>query len=228
MDVLALLDHLSIERVCAVGMSLGAKTLPHVATIAPERVARMILVSATPRFPESTCDLFGAAAAASHTSEEWATMRERHVHGDRQIEALFALPRAFAEDPSDMVFTRERLGAITARTLIVAGDRDPLYPVVLAVELYRGITDASLRVVRRGGHGPILMSSVRTSCGSRSRSRWTLSATSRAAQAERSPAFSTYRPWRALVNSWMRTPSSAENRSKRMPMPAAVPSAVDA
>ena len=35
------------------------------------------------------------------------------------------------------------------------GDRDPLYPVELAVELFRGIPNAALWVVPNGGHGPI-------------------------------------------------------------------------
>ncbi len=35
------------------------------------------------------------------------------------------------------------------------GDRDPLYPVEQAVELLRGIPNASLWVVPNGGHGPI-------------------------------------------------------------------------
>jgi pimeloyl-ACP methyl ester carboxylesterase len=155
LDVLALLDHLGIERVRAVGMSLGAKTLLHVATIAPSRVSRMILVSATPRFPEATRALFRAAASAPHAPAEWTAMRAQHVHGDEQIAALWKLPHAFAADPTDMTFTAERLRAIAATTLIVAGDRDPLYPVELAVELYRGIPTASLWVVPGGGHGPI-------------------------------------------------------------------------
>jgi pimeloyl-ACP methyl ester carboxylesterase len=54
-----------------------------------------------------------------------------------------------------MSFTADRLSAIGAPTLIVAGDRDPLYPVELAVELYRGIPRAFLWVVPNGGHGPI-------------------------------------------------------------------------
>jgi len=155
LDVLALLDHLAIERVRAVGMSLGAKTLLHVATLAPARVDRMILVSATPRFPAATRALFRAAASAPHSPEEWSQMRAQHVHGDEQIAALFRLPDAFADDPTDMSFTAERLGAIAATTLIVAGDRDPLYPVELAVELYRGIPASFLCVVPGGGHGPI-------------------------------------------------------------------------
>jgi pimeloyl-ACP methyl ester carboxylesterase len=54
-----------------------------------------------------------------------------------------------------MSFTTEHLSKIAARTLVVSGDRDPLYPVELAVELYRGIRNASLYVVPGGGHGPI-------------------------------------------------------------------------
>lgn len=155
LDVLTLLDRLEIERVRAVGMSLGAKTLLHVATLAPARVDRMILVSPTPRFPDATRALFRGAAAAAHSPEEWAAMRAQHVHGDEQIAALWKLPAGFASDTTDMSFTAERLRAITATTLIVAGDRDPLYPVELAVELYRAIPGSSLWVVPNGGHGPI-------------------------------------------------------------------------
>jgi pimeloyl-ACP methyl ester carboxylesterase len=154
-DVLDLLDRLGIARVRAVGMSLGAKTLLHVATMAPARVSRMILVSATPRFPEATRAAFRASAGAERGKEEWDLLRARHLHGDPQIAALLRLPAAFAEGPRDMDFDAERLAGISAATLLVAGDRDPLYPVELAVELYRGIPKAMLCVVPGGGHGPI-------------------------------------------------------------------------
>ncbi len=55
-----------------------------------------------------------------------------------------------------MNFTAESLSRITARTLIVHGDRDPFYPVELAVELLRGIPNSALWVVPNGGHGPDL------------------------------------------------------------------------
>src|SRR5260370_38956737 len=51
LDVFAMLDHLGIEKFKAIGMSLGAKTLLHVATQQPARVEAMVLVSATPYFP---------------------------------------------------------------------------------------------------------------------------------------------------------------------------------
>ena len=52
LDVFALLDQLGVERFSAMGMSLGAKTLLHVATQQPSRVEAMVLVSAAPYFPE--------------------------------------------------------------------------------------------------------------------------------------------------------------------------------
>lgn len=155
LDVIEIMDHTGLARVEAVGVSLGAKTLLHVVTEAPNRIETMVLVSPTPRFPEATRTLFRGWAAAEHSPEEWKAMRAQHVHGDAQIAALWQLPARFADDPSDMSFTQDRLRTISARTLIVAGDRDPLYPVELAVELYRAIPRAALCVVPGGGHGPI-------------------------------------------------------------------------
>jgi pimeloyl-ACP methyl ester carboxylesterase len=154
-DVAAILDVLGVDRVRAVGLSLGAKTLLHLACAAPDLVTAMVLVSAAPRFPEATRALFRGAASTDHPAEEWARMRALHVHGDAQIAALFGLPARFADDPSDMSFTPERLSAIAARTLVVAGDRDPFYPVELAVELYRAIPRSSLWVVPDGMHVPV-------------------------------------------------------------------------
>ena len=158
LDVIALLDHLGVRRVSAIGMSLGAKTLLHVATIEPDRVDAMVLVSATPRFPDSLRAAAGAftrEALARLSDDERAFLRGRHVHGDRQIEALYDMTRSFATSHDDMAFTAAALARITARTLIVHGDRDHLYPVELAVELFRGIPRSALWVVPHGGHGPI-------------------------------------------------------------------------
>ena len=87
--------------------------------------------------------------------EEWTFHRQRHLHGDDQIRSLFAQMRALKDDHDDMAFTAATLAPITARTLIVHGDRDPLYPVELALEMYRAIPASALWVVPNGGHGPI-------------------------------------------------------------------------
>jgi pimeloyl-ACP methyl ester carboxylesterase len=157
-DVLALLDHLGLDCVKAIGLSLGAKTLLHIATAQAARVASMVLVSAAPYFPAPL-----RAAAAQFTREsfdrlseaERHALRARHVHGDGQILGLYDMTRSFATSVDDMAFTPPRLGTITARTLIVHGDRDPCYPVEMAIELFRGIPRSALWVVPDGAHGPI-------------------------------------------------------------------------
>jgi len=157
-DILALLDHLGLERVRAIGMSMGAKTLLHLATMAQARVDAMVLVSATPRFPPPlrlAAAEFTDAALDALPDAARADLHARHRHGDDQLRWLYAMTRSFATSEDDMAFTAETLSRITARTLIVHGDRDPLYPVDLAVELFQGIPSASLWVVPHAGHGPI-------------------------------------------------------------------------
>jgi len=40
--------------------------------------------------------------------------------------------------------------------LIVQGDRDPLYPVEISVEMARAIRQSSLWIIPNGGHGPVI------------------------------------------------------------------------
>jgi pimeloyl-ACP methyl ester carboxylesterase len=154
-DIFALLDRLGINRVKAIGMSAGANTLLHMATQQPARIAAMIHVSGTPRFPDQARAIMKTMTEEGRSPAEWAEMRGRHRLGDDQIRALWRYAREFADDRNDMNFTAATLSTITASTLIVHGDRDPLYPVEQAIELFRGIPDASLWVVPNGGHGPI-------------------------------------------------------------------------
>ena len=155
LDIFGLLDHLGIERFKAIGLSAGAKTLLHMATQQPSRVEAMVLVSATPHIPEPARAIMRMMTLESRTEEDWAQMRHWHTHGDDQIRALWQQGVDFATSHHDMNFTAASLSTISARTLIVHGDRDPLYPVELAVELYRGIPASALWVVPHGGHGPI-------------------------------------------------------------------------
>src|SRR3954447_10604241 len=137
---------------------MGAKTLLHLTTVDPDRIDAMVLVSATPHFVASL-----RSAAARYTAEafeqlpatERDTLRARHVHGDAQVLKLYEMTRSFATRYDDMAFTPSRLAPIRARTLIVHGDRHPLYPIELAIELFRGIGGSALWVVPNGAHGPI-------------------------------------------------------------------------
>ena len=63
--------------------------------------------------------------------------------------------RGLADNYEDVNFTPPYLSTITADTLIVFGDRDPLYPVSIAFEMYKAIPRSALWVVPDGGHGPV-------------------------------------------------------------------------
>jgi pimeloyl-ACP methyl ester carboxylesterase len=155
LDVFALLDHLGIERVKAIGLSGGGITLLHMSTRQPSRVASMVVVSAPPYFPEKARAIQAAFSEEMFSETERRAMRLRHVHGDDQIQALVAQTRRFAVNHHDVNFTPAVLSAITADTLIVFGDRDFLYPVSIAFELHAAIPRSYLWVVPNGGHGPI-------------------------------------------------------------------------
>ena len=154
-DVFALLDRIGVPRVKAIGLSMGAKTLLHMATQQPARIDAMVLVSATPYFPAQARAAMAQLSVDTFSGTDWAAQRLRHPQGDDQIRMLFEQMRALKDSHDDMAFTPPLLATITARTLIVHGDRDPLYPVELAMEMYRSIPASALWVVPNGGHGPI-------------------------------------------------------------------------
>lgn len=153
LDVFALLDRLEIERIKVIGLSGGGITALHMGTIQPARVAAMVAISAPPTFPAQARAIQRIYSEAMLGEAERLRMRERHQR-EGQLETLFAQVNAFAEG-DDPNFTAAQLGTITAQTLIVFGDRDPLYPVSLAVDLRQAIPRSWLWVVPNGGHGPV-------------------------------------------------------------------------
>ena len=155
LDVFALLDSLEIERCKAIGVSGGAKTLIHMATQQPNRAEALVLASATPYFPPQARAIMSQMTPENRSDEEWQLMRQWHKHGDEQIRALWRHGNSFKDSYDDMNFTPPYLSTITARTLIVHGDRDPLYPANIAMELYEAIPRSYLWMIPNGGHGSI-------------------------------------------------------------------------
>ena len=155
LDVLALLRHLGIPRIKAIGLSGGGITLLHVATLQPSAVESMVVISAPPYFPPEARVTMRQFSETAIGEAEMARMRQRHKYGDAQLRQLFSMARGFADSYDDVNFTPPYLSTIAAETLIVFGDRDPLYPVSLAIELRRAIPRSYLWVVPNGGHGPV-------------------------------------------------------------------------
>jgi pimeloyl-ACP methyl ester carboxylesterase len=155
LDVFALLDHLGIDQIKAIGMSGGGNTLLHMATQQPGRITAMALVSAVSYYPEQPRTIMRSYSADKLTDDEWRIHRQRHQHGDEQIRALFKHGQSFADEYHDMSFIPPYLATITARTLIVSGDRDALVPVHIALEMFNAIPHSYLCIVPNGGHVPV-------------------------------------------------------------------------
>ena len=154
-DVEGLLRHLGLTRVKAIGLSGGGITLLHMATAAHACIESMVIVSAPPYFPEQARALQRETSESMFGEVQMDLMRKRHKNGDAQIQQLFGYSRGLADRYDDVNFTPPYLSRIAADTLIVFGDRDPLYPVSLAFELRTAIPRAHLWVVPDGGHVPV-------------------------------------------------------------------------
>ncbi len=155
LDVIALLRHLQLDAVKAIGLSGGGVVLLHVATLAPALVETMVLVSAPPYFPEQARAVQRRFSPAMLGDADVARLRRVHIHGEEQIARLFAWTRAMGDTYDDVNFTPPLLSTISAETLIVFGDRDPLYPVAMATDLKEAIPRSYLWIVPNGGHGPV-------------------------------------------------------------------------
>jgi pimeloyl-ACP methyl ester carboxylesterase len=155
LDVFALLETLGVTEFKAMGISTGGMTLLHMATQQPSRVEAMVLIGATIYFPEQARVIMRQCTVESLTPEDYERLRQIHKHGDEQIHALRRQFYGFKDSYDDMNFTGPYLSTITARTLIVHGDRDAFFPVPIPVEMYRSIPNSALWIIPEGEHVPI-------------------------------------------------------------------------
>jgi pimeloyl-ACP methyl ester carboxylesterase len=158
--VLQLLDRLGVTHFAAMGLSSGAMTLLHMATSQPQRLESLVLVSATTHFPAQARAIMRAASLRTMPPPVQAMYLACATRGEGQIQALIGQFNALADNEDDMRFTPPQLATITARTLVVHGDRDRFFPVDIALTLYQSIPDAALWVVPGGEHVPIYAATV--------------------------------------------------------------------
>ncbi|CAN5277373.1 3-oxoadipate enol-lactonase [soil metagenome] len=141
-DILSLLDDLGVERFSFLGLSLGGMVGMWLASQVPERVERLALccTSALMPAPEAWEERArnardnGTSSLAPTVVERWFTPAFREASPDTVEWAEDMIHRtpdegyaACCEAIRDMDL-RDRLGSITAPTLIVAGEEDPATP----------------------------------------------------------------------------------------------------
>jgi pimeloyl-ACP methyl ester carboxylesterase len=159
-DVFLLLEKLGVGRFSAMGMSSGGMALLHMATSQPNRIDSMVLISATSHFPDQARAILRGASFEKMPQQVQEMYRECAKRGDAQIRQLITQFNALHKNYDDMNFTAQTMSTITARTLVVHGDRDRFFPVEIPVSIYRSIRNAALWIIPGGDHVPIYDSTV--------------------------------------------------------------------
>ncbi len=154
-DLFVLMEKIGIKQCSALGMSTGGMILLHMATMQPDKIVSMVLISATLNFPEQARIVMRNASLSTMPAPVQHMYRECAKRGEEQIRQLISQFNAFHNNYDDMNFSAENLNDITARTLIIHGDRDKFFPVEIPIKIHRSIPKSSLWVIPNGEHVPV-------------------------------------------------------------------------
>lgn len=166
----AMLDALGYDRVDVLGVSLGGVVAQQLAHQAPRRVRRLVLAATGPGLggaPGSPRVLLALATPRRYYQPDYYRRIAGRIYGGqarRDPDALLhGSPARFVERPSVRGYLGQLyaiagwtslpwLHRIRQRTLVLAGDDDPIVPLLNGRILVRRIPDARLHVVDGGGH----------------------------------------------------------------------------
>jgi 3-oxoadipate enol-lactonase len=141
-DAIAVLDACGIARAHLCGISLGGMTAMTIAQQWPDRVLKLVLCNTSAYLPprdawQTRIDgvrATGLAANADAAIERWFTPEFRRAQPEKveYIRELFLAtdPRGYAACATAIrdMDLRETIKSITARTLVIAGAKDPATP----------------------------------------------------------------------------------------------------
>jgi 3-oxoadipate enol-lactonase len=165
-DLVALLDHLGIERAHIAGVSLGGMTAMWMGIHAPERVDRLVLCCTSAKLgpPETwseraaTVRVQGTGAVAEAGVGRWLTEPYRRSHPEVAAE----LQAMIASTPADgyaaccaiieHMDLEPRLGAIRAPTLVISAAQDPSTPPEHGERIAAAIPGARYELLDPGAH----------------------------------------------------------------------------
>jgi pimeloyl-ACP methyl ester carboxylesterase len=171
-DAIAVLDAAKVDSAAVYGISMGGMIAQELAISQPERVRALVLGASTPGGNRHTLpddevlDFVRRRPGMPHEEGVWAsvpynygrTTRERHA--DRIAEDVKQRLR-FAPDPDGYRAqmeaarwhdTSERLGSVSAPTLVLHGTEDRLVPIANGRLLADGIPGARFEVLKGAAH----------------------------------------------------------------------------
>ncbi|GGX71102.1 alpha/beta fold hydrolase [Streptomyces anandii] len=165
-DVVALLDHLKIERCVLVGHSMGGMIAQTIALAQPERVESLVLVGSISRMTYSRGrGLLMAASTLVPFKLFVAANIQRAFAPGHPREDIRRHIRASAATPREVVMTcysamrafdvLDRLGEIRVPVLLVHGYHDIQLPVRQMLRMAKACPDAEVRVIDAGHEIPL-------------------------------------------------------------------------
>lgn len=165
-DVLALLDHLEIERFVLVGHSMGGMISQTITLAHPERVERLVLVNSIGRMTYSRGrGLLMAVSTRVPFKLFVAANIQRAFAPGYPREEIRSYIRASSATPREVVRTLygamrafdvlDRLGEVSTPTLLVHGYYDIQLPVAQMLRMAKAYQDAEVRILDAGHELPV-------------------------------------------------------------------------
>lgn len=165
-DVLALLDGLGVDRFSYAGVSLGGAIGLQLALTVPHRLDRLVVLASAAQFPDPPSWKERADRVRAEGTEflvpsrigAWVTpefAEARPEETERLLQMLRSTPPEGYAVCCESVGTfdvRDRLGEITAPTLVFAGGEDPATPPETVWVIAEGIPGAQFVVIPHASH----------------------------------------------------------------------------
>ena len=167
-DVVALLDHLKIEKVAFVGLSIGGMIAQHLAIHHPNRLRCAVVCCSTSAIPVTVRPVWDERIAAvegggmqtqvATTLERWFTAPYRAAHPDvtewiggmirnTPVAGFVGCGRAI----QGLNITAE-LATIKLPVLILAGEKDPGLPPAMSAAIHGAIAGSEYTVIADAAH----------------------------------------------------------------------------
>ncbi|NUS57858.1 MAG: alpha/beta fold hydrolase [Streptomycetaceae bacterium] len=165
-DVVALLDHLEVQRAVLVGHSMGGMIAQTITLDHPERVERLVLVDSISRMTYSRGRglLMGASTLVPFKLFVATNIRRAFAPGFPR-EEVRACIKSSEDTPREVVMTLygamrafdvlDRVGEIRVPTLLIHGYHDIQLPVRQMLRMAKAYPDAEVRIIDAGHELPV-------------------------------------------------------------------------
>lgn len=174
-DVVGLLDALGLASAHLVGASMGGAIAQEVAIRHPKRIKSLTCIMATtgdPKLPAPTAEAVAVLlkpaplereAYVAHYRETLRVLRGPHIDEDPELDRQRAIrsferglnPAGTARQLAAILASGDRtqaLGRISAPTLVIHGDADPLVRVEAGHAIVKAVGRATIDVIKDMGH----------------------------------------------------------------------------